>query len=228
MTANSIDFVIQLVLPPESSTELDQLTAQLRAELLDSDVVAMADVIDGDPEDPHESSGGILDRHGGLAIRTSETEATGLFSTLRGWLNRQRGAKIRIQIGDTVLEFPPDISDERLQMLLATFTAVASGANAAPAVQRRGVLTASEREQLRLALMDAFDRNALVMMLREQCSVELEDITTSADGMPTIIAAVIYSAEMHDWINPLIEGAVKFNPTNRQLQAFYTEYKRSN
>jgi hypothetical protein len=84
--------------------EVDELTQQLREELLESDVDSVELVTAG--EAPPGTRGLEILVIGGLLVKVAESvdALSTVIGTIRHWLSRRGRGKIKIQLGDDVLE----------------------------------------------------------------------------------------------------------------------------
>jgi hypothetical protein len=100
--------------------ESDELTVNLRQELLELDV----DAVDRRraEEAPPGARGGESADLAGLVVTLAPTVLGSVVETIRAWLSRDRGRSARLQLGDDVLELS-DASPEQQEQLVAAFLA---------------------------------------------------------------------------------------------------------
>jgi hypothetical protein len=116
---------VQLVIEGDApAEESDELTVNLRGELLELDV----DAVERRPgeEPPPGARGAESAALGGLVVTLGPSVLGGVVQTIRGWISRDRGRSARLQLGDDVLELS-DASPEQQEKLVAAFLARNAG-----------------------------------------------------------------------------------------------------
>ncbi|HEV7562577.1 MAG TPA: hypothetical protein VGO24_03665, partial [Solirubrobacterales bacterium] len=100
--------------------ESDELTVNLRRELLELDV----DAVDRRraEEPPPGARGAESADLGTLLVTLGPTVLGSVVQTIRGWLSRGRGRSARLQLGDDVIELS-GASPEQQEQLIAAFLA---------------------------------------------------------------------------------------------------------
>lgn len=87
-------------------------------------------------------------------------------------------------------------------------------------------LTGKQIQELHSALLDAFDRPALEMMLRIQLDRNLSAITAPG-RLETVVFDLIGVAEREGWTGDLVRESHDWNPGNELLTAFYRSLQGS-
>src|SRR3954464_15994430 len=112
-----IELAVEGDMPAEES---DELTGNLRQELLELDVDAVdRRRAEAPPPGARDAASAEL---GSLLVTLGPTALEGLGETIRAWLSRDRGRRARLQLGDDVLELS-DASREQQERLVAAFLA---------------------------------------------------------------------------------------------------------
>lgn len=86
-------------------------------------------------------------------------------------------------------------------------------------------LDSRQLNQVHQALLHAFDRDALRMMLRLQLDESL-DAVTGDDDLTTVVFDLITWAERTNRLGDLVKGALAANPNNPELQQLAADYAR--
>jgi hypothetical protein len=84
-------------------------------------------------------------------------------------------------------------------------------------------LTGPQKEQLRNALLEAFDYPSL-RMLSDRMGERLEDFVAPTGGMRTTVFEMIEWAKQFGRLDELVLQAHRSNPSNQKLAAFYDEH----
>jgi hypothetical protein len=86
-------------------------------------------------------------------------------------------------------------------------------------------LNKAQFQQTEAALLHAFDRDALRMMLRRQLDEDL-DVVAGDDELATVVFNLVTWAERNSRVNELIAGALAENPNNAGLKTLAADYRR--
>ncbi len=85
-------------------------------------------------------------------------------------------------------------------------------------------LTGAHSQQFEKALAAAFfNRNQLEMMLFHQLNKDLLDFAAEGIPHPEMIRQLVKASEASGWTDDLVAGALKANPGNPKLRAFYDQ-----
>jgi hypothetical protein len=85
-------------------------------------------------------------------------------------------------------------------------------------------LTGGQSQQFEKALASAFfNRNQLEMMLFHQLTKNLLDYAAEGIPHPQMVRQLVAAAESEGWTDDLVAGALKANPGNPKLRAFYEQ-----
>ncbi len=113
---------VQLEVDPDvDAHELDELTRRLRRELLELDV--KVERAPGAPPPPGARAaeatglGALL-----VTLATTPEMLRAVINTVRGWLSRDRGRKVKLKLGDSELELS-SVSSEQQERLISDWIA---------------------------------------------------------------------------------------------------------
>lgn len=120
MSDNGQEFAVVLVDDALDAEEIDELTQQLRDELLELDVDSVELIPAG--EAPANTRAVEIFVLGGLLVKAAQSfnALNSAIGTMRDWLSRRNGVKIKIQLGDDVLELS-NASKKDEERLIAAF-----------------------------------------------------------------------------------------------------------
>jgi hypothetical protein len=120
MSADEAELAVVLVDDDLDAEEIDELSHQLRDELLELDVDSVEFISAGQaPSNTRAIEVFVL---GGLLVKLAESfdSLATMIGTIRNWLSRRGAGSIKIQLGDDVLELShPSKKDE--ERLIAAF-----------------------------------------------------------------------------------------------------------
>lgn len=104
MPTDRRELAVALIDDDLDAEEVDELTQQLREELLESDVYSVELVTAG--EAPPGTRGIDIVVLGGLMVHIAESldALSAVIGTIRHWLSRRGRGVVKLQIGDDVLE----------------------------------------------------------------------------------------------------------------------------
>jgi hypothetical protein len=121
MHGDTAKLEVQLAIEGDApAEESDELTGNLRRELLELDVEAVDRRRAEEP--PPGARGAEAAELGSLLVTLGPTVLGSVVETIRAWLSRDRGRSARLQLGDDVLELS-DASPEQQKQLIAAFLA---------------------------------------------------------------------------------------------------------
>jgi uncharacterized protein YjiS (DUF1127 family) len=121
MHRNTSKLEIELAVDGDApAEESDELTVNLRQELLELDVDAVDRRTADEP--PPGARGAASAELGSLLVTLGPAALESVVQTIRAWLSRDRGRRARLQLGDDVLELS-DASREQQERLVAAFLA---------------------------------------------------------------------------------------------------------
>jgi hypothetical protein len=122
-------FTLQLDVPDSDPSEIDELTRQLRGELLETPV-EQVDFVPGAPL-PDGAKGLALAAHGELAVAMKPGGLPDFLGLLRDWLTRHedRRVEVTLNIGGNTVNIKASITD---------ITAVMQAVSASTAINRPG------------------------------------------------------------------------------------------
>lgn len=120
MPANRQELAIALIDDDLDAEEVGELTQQLREELLESDVNSVELVTAG--EAPSGTRAVEIVVLGGLLVKVVESvdALSAVVGTIRHWLSRRGRGKVKLQLGDDVLELS-SVSREDQERLVNAF-----------------------------------------------------------------------------------------------------------
>lgn len=87
-------------------------------------------------------------------------------------------------------------------------------------------MTVAVLPTLHSAFLDAFTLADLDRMMRYELDRVREHYST-ANGLIRIVDDILQVANDEGWLRALVEGAIRFNPTNRELQAAHNAFQQA-
>jgi hypothetical protein len=115
--------ILEVQLDPEGDVdaeELEELTLKLRRDLLELDVEAVDRPRAEEP--PLGARAAEVAALGELLVTLAPTVLSGVIQTIRSWLFRGPGGRVKMQLGDDVIEVT-GASSEQEEQLIAAFLA---------------------------------------------------------------------------------------------------------
>lgn len=106
--------------PDADASELDEVTRELRRELLELDVEDVERPASGPPPEGTRAVEAAL--LGTLLVSVGQEAITAVVRTLAGWLRRRPSRKVTLRIGDDEIELT-DASEQQQAELVAAFLA---------------------------------------------------------------------------------------------------------